>query len=208
MAITLGLILNGGNVVNPDGVGVRDVRVNNGLIAAISDLVAALFGETIDCRGLHIMPEVPDSQVYFRESGFEREKDLEFGSRAAVLGGFAALFEMPKTNPLTTSEAAIFDRVSPATAHMHCNFAFWVSDTRENNAKDVAKLERLPCAAWIKVLMGSSTSGTLVEDDYGCPHPVQYAPPRRLTFGGRALPARTLTHARRKRSVLAPNLAR
>ncbi len=166
MAATYDLILTGGTVVNHDGQGLRDVGVSNGRIAAIGDLSQASAGSRIDCRGLHILPGVIDSQVHFREPGLEHKEDLETGSRAAVLGGVTAVFEMPNTNPLTTSEAALADKVSRATGRMLCDFAFWVGGTREN-AGDVGELERLPGAAGIKVFMGSSTGNLLVEDDEG-----------------------------------------
>ncbi|RJG45811.1 dihydroorotase [Mesorhizobium sp. DCY119] len=166
MTTTFDLILKGGTVVNHDGTGLRDVGVRAGRIAAIGDLGQASAGEVIDCTGLHILPGVVDSQVHFREPGLEHKEDLETGSRAAVLGGVTAVFEMPNTNPLTTSEAALADKVSRATNRMHCDFAFWVGGTREN-AGDVAELERLPGAAGIKVFMGSSTGNLLVEDDDG-----------------------------------------
>lgn len=166
MATTFDLILTGGTVVNHDGEGKRDVGVNGGRIAAIGDLGQASAGETIDCAGLHILPGVVDSQVHFREPGLEHKEDLETGSRAAVLGGVTAVFEMPNTNPLTTSEAALADKVRRASGRMHCDFAFWVGGTRDN-AGDVGELERLPGAAGIKVFMGSSTGDLLVEDDEG-----------------------------------------
>jgi dihydroorotase len=166
MAQGFDLILRGGTVVNQDGVGLRDVGVTAGRIAAIGDLATASAGETIDCRGLHILPGVIDSQVHFREPGLEHKEDLETGSRAAVLGGVTAVFEMPNTKPLTTSEAALADKVKRGTNRMHCDFAFWVGGTRDN-AKDVGELERLPGAAGIKVFMGSSTGDLLVEDDEG-----------------------------------------
>lgn len=164
--MTYDLILTGGTVVNHDGEGARDIGVRQGRIAAIGDLAQASAGETIDCRGLHILPGVIDSQVHFREPGLEHKEDLESGSRSAVLGGVTAVFEMPNTNPLTTSEATLADKVQRGTDRMHCDFAFWVGGTREN-AKDVGELERLPGAAGIKVFMGSSTGDLLVEDDEG-----------------------------------------
>ncbi|MCO5071901.1 MAG: dihydroorotase [Rhizobiaceae bacterium] len=166
MAETYDLILSGGTVVNHDGQGVRDLGIRNGRIAAIGDLRGASAEETVDCRGLHVLPGVVDSQVHFREPGLEHKEDLETGSRAAVLGGVTAVFEMPNTNPLTTSEESLADKVSRATGRMHCDFAFWVGGTRDN-AKDVGELERLPGAAGIKVFMGSSTGDLLVEDDEG-----------------------------------------
>ena len=112
---TYDLILKGGTVVNHDGAGLRDVGVRGGRIAAIGDLAAADAGETIDCRGLHVLPGVIDSQVHFREPGCEHKEDLESGSRAAVLGGVTAVFEMPNTNPLTTSAAALADKLRRGT---------------------------------------------------------------------------------------------
>ncbi|WP_202323190.1 dihydroorotase [Mesorhizobium sp. 113-3-9] len=166
MPMTYDLILTGGTVVNHDGEGQRDLGVKDGRIAVIGDLHRASAGETIDCRGLHILPGVVDSQVHFREPGLEHKEDLETGSRAAVLGGVTAVFEMPNTNPLTTSEATLADKVRRGSGRMHCDFAFWVGGTRDN-ARDVGELERLPGAAGIKVFMGSSTGDLLVEDDEG-----------------------------------------
>jgi len=166
MAATYDLILKGGTVVNHDGVGQRDVGVRDGRIAAIGDLMQASAGQTIDCRALHVLPGVVDSQVHFREPGLEHKEDLQTGSLAAVLGGVTTVFEMPNTKPLTTSEEALADKVARATGRMHCDFAFWVGGTRDN-AGDVGELERLPGAAGIKVFMGSSTGDLLVEDDDG-----------------------------------------
>ncbi|WP_193175605.1 dihydroorotase [Oricola nitratireducens] len=163
---TFDLILKNGTVVNHDGQGRRDIGVRDGRIAFIGALSGADAGEVIDCTGLHVLPGVVDSQVHFREPGLEHKEDLETGSRAAVLGGVTAVFEMPNTNPLTTSEEALADKVARATHRMHCDFAFWVGGTREN-ADIVGELERLPGAAGIKVFMGSSTGSLLVEDDEG-----------------------------------------
>lgn len=139
MAAIYDLILKGGTVVNHDGIGLRDIGVKDGRIASIGDLGAASAGQTIDCHGLHVLPGVVDSQVHFREPGLEHKEDLETGSRAAVLGGVTAVFEMPNTNPLTTSEAALADKIKRATGRMHCDFAFWVGGTRDN-AGEVAEL--------------------------------------------------------------------
>jgi dihydroorotase len=159
-------ILAGASVVNQDGVGPRDIGVIAGKIAEIGDLYAAAAGERIDCRGLHILPGVIDSQVHFREPGLAHKEDLESGSRGAALGGVTAVFEMPNTNPLTTSAAALEDKLKRAKGRMHCDFAFWVGGTHENVA-DIPELERLPGAAGIKVFMGSSTGALLVADDEG-----------------------------------------
>ena len=160
------LLLSGGTVVNQDGAHRADLGIRAGRIAAIGDLAAAAATERRDCTGLHLLPGVIDSQVHFREPGLDHKEDLESGSRAAVMGGVTTVFEMPNTNPLTTSAEALADKVARAHHRMHCDFAFWVGGTHEN-AHEVAELERLPGAAGIKVFVGSSTGSLLVEDDAG-----------------------------------------
>ncbi|MCJ2082850.1 dihydroorotase [Methylobacterium sp. J-090] len=160
------LVLSGGTIVNQDGAHGADLGIRAGRIAAIGDLSRADAAERRDCTGLHLLPGVIDSQVHFREPGLDHKEDLESGSRAAVMGGVTAVFEMPNTNPLTTSAEALADKVARAHHRMHCDFAFWVGGTHEN-AYEVAELERLPGAAGIKVFVGSSTGSLLVEDDAG-----------------------------------------
>ena len=157
-------LLKGATVVNHDGRFILDIGIKDGIIAEIGDLSQAAAGEVIDCKGLHILPGVIDSQVHFREPGAEYKEDLESGSRAAVMGGVTAVFEMPNTNPMTVSAQALYDKLQRATGRMHCDFAFWVGGTREN-VEDIPDLEKLPGTAGIKVFMGSSTGDLLVDDD-------------------------------------------
>ena len=166
MAESFDTILSGGVLVNHDGEGLRDVGLRGGKIAEIGDLARASAAERVDCAGLHILPGVVDTQVHFREPGATHKEDLETGSRAAVLGGVTAVFEMPNTKPLTTTAADLADKVARAKGRMHCDFAFWVGGTHEN-ARDIPELEREPGAAGIKVFMGSSTGSLLVADDAG-----------------------------------------
>ncbi|HSM19737.1 MAG TPA: dihydroorotase, partial [Hyphomicrobiales bacterium] len=166
MSPTYDLILKGGTVVNHDGEGVRDVAIAGGRIAAIGEIAADAAAESVDCAGLYILPGIIDTQVHFREPGAEHKEDLERGSRAAVMGGVTGVFEMPNTDPPTTSEAALADKVQRATGRMHCDFAFYVGGTRDN-ASDLGRLEKLPGCAGVKVFMGSSTGSLLVEDDNG-----------------------------------------
>jgi dihydroorotase len=164
MAQIFDLLLRGGNVINHDGEGAGDLGITGGRIAAIGDLAGASASEIVECRGLHILPGVIDTQVHFREPGATYKEDLESGSRSAVLGGVTAVFEMPNTNPTTTSAQALADKIAGAHHRMHCDFAFYVGGTRENTS-DLPTLERLPGAAGVKVFMGSSTGSLLVEDD-------------------------------------------
>jgi dihydroorotase len=104
--------------------------------------------------------------VHYREPGAEHKETLADGSRSAVMGGVTAVFEMPNTNPLTTTAEALADKVARGREGMFCDFAFYVGATREN-VDELPDLERLPGSAGIKVFMGSSTGNLLVDDEEG-----------------------------------------
>jgi dihydroorotase len=164
VAETFDLVVKGGTVVNHAGEGAADIGVKDGRIAAIGAIEAGRAGETVDARGLHVLPGVIDTQVHFREPGLEHKEDLETGGRSAVLGGVTAVFEMPNTRPPTTSAAALAAKVAAATGRMACDFAFFVGATRDN-VDELGALELLPGAAGIKIFMGSSTGDLLVDDE-------------------------------------------
>src|SRR6476619_5302601 len=164
MTQSFDLILKSGTLFNQDGEGVRDVAVSNGRIVAIGALGHASAVEVIDCKGLHVLPGVIDTQVHFREPGQTLKEDLETGSRSGVMGGVTAVFEMPNTDPLTVSEPTFADKVKRGRHRMHCDFAFFIGGTRDN-VQDLPELERAPGCAGVKVFIGSSTGALLVEDD-------------------------------------------
>ncbi|MDP2780228.1 dihydroorotase [Devosia sp.] len=159
-------IFKNATLVNHDGEGLADVAVRAGRIAALGDLSGDSAREIVDCTGLHILPGVIDTQVHFREPGLTHKEDLESGSLSAVMGGVTGVFEMPNTNPLTTSRETFEAKIAAGTNRMHCDFAFYIGGTHEN-VDELAALERLPGCAGIKVFMGSSTGSLLVADDDG-----------------------------------------
>ena len=158
------LLIQGGQVVTPSGIVTIDVGVRSGKITELGNMGGRLAATTLAARGLHVLPGVIDSQVHFREPGLEHKEDLHSGSRAAVLGGVTTVFEMPNTNPPTTSAAALADKLDRAAGRMWCDHAFFVGATPENVAH-LAELERLPGCVGIKIFMGSSTGSLLVEND-------------------------------------------
>ena len=156
------LLIRGGTVAGPNGIGEADVGVRSGKIAAIGNLWSASAADIFEAWGLHVLPGVIDSQVHFREPGNEHKEDLESGSRAAVLGGVTTVFEMPNTYPPTTTRFALEDKLKRAKGRMHCDYAFYVGATPQNIGA-LGELERAPAVAGVKAFLGSST-GTLLLD--------------------------------------------
>ncbi|HYK80671.1 MAG TPA: amidohydrolase family protein, partial [Micropepsaceae bacterium] len=102
MSEALDLLIRGGTCMMPSGIAAADVGIRGGRIAAIGALPQGQAAEIFEARGLHVLPGIIDTHVHFREPGNLEKEDMETGSRAAVLGGVTAVFEMPNTNPPTT----------------------------------------------------------------------------------------------------------
>jgi dihydroorotase len=164
MGNSFDVVVRGGRCVLPEGTVPADVGVLDGRIAAIGDLGAATADERIDATRLHVLPGAIDPQVHFREPGFEHKEDLETGTRAAVLGGITSIFEMPNTDPPTTTAAALADKFARAKGRAWCDHAFFVGATPDN-AEELGGLEGLPGCAGVKVFMGKSTGNLLVDTD-------------------------------------------
>ncbi len=158
------LLIKGGEIVNHAGRHMADIGVTDGKITAIGDLGDAFGDEEIDAKGLTVLPGVIDSQVHFREPGTEHKEDLESGTRAAILGGVTAVFEMPNTDPATTTAETVKDKLRRAKGRMWCDHAFYIGATPDN-ARALGWMERLPGVSGVQVSMGASTGDLLVPTD-------------------------------------------
>jgi len=156
------LVIRGGLCATPSGLVSADIGVRANRIAEVGALAGASAAEVFDARDLHVLPGIIDTHVHFREPGHFEKEDMETGSTAALLGGVTSVFEMPNTNPPTTTRALIEDKLARAANRMRCDHAFYVGASSENIGA-LSELERLPGVAGVKAFLGSST-GTLLLD--------------------------------------------
>lgn len=63
--------------------------------------------ETLDGKGLVLMPAFIDTHAHFRDPGFEYKEDIESGSKAAVRGGYTTVTLMPNTKPVCSSKEVL-----------------------------------------------------------------------------------------------------
>ena len=146
---------------------VQKVETNIGLL---NGKIHTLSNSSLDARAkinakhLHVLPGVIDSQVHFREPGMTHKEDLETGTRSALMGGVTSVFEMPNTNPPTTTAALLQEKFNRAENRCWTNYAFFVGASSDN-AETLGELESIPGCSGVKVFMGSSTGNLLAEDD-------------------------------------------
>ena len=137
-----------------------DVSVKDGKIHKIGK-ISEKTKEIIDAQGLIILPGCIDTQTHFREPGSTDTEDLNSGSRAAIAGGITAVFEMPNTNPPTSSKKEFQRKLDLAKNRMYCNYAFYFGATADNS-NELADLKNLNGCCGIKLFAGSSTGNLLV----------------------------------------------
>ena len=162
--MTFDTIYKGSSIVTHNNIYISDIAVKNGKIVEIGDLSEKKTNQTIDLKGYHLLPGVIDTQVHFREPGLEHKEDLNSGTKAAVLGGITGVFEMPNTNPATTNEDALKEKLKLAEGRLFCDYAFYVGGT-EDNYLELPKLEKIPGCCGVKVFMGLSIGSLLVSED-------------------------------------------
>lgn len=136
-------------------------RVDTGYVD-ISDIPCENY-EVIDCEGKMILPGVIDEHVHFRDPGLTEKGDIATESRAAIAGGVTSFFDMPNTVPQTTTVEAWERKMERAAEVSAANYAFFLGVTNSNLDEILhADYTRIP---GVKLFMGSSTGGMLVNND-------------------------------------------
>ncbi len=141
-----------------------DVGIRNGKIAHIGSIASTESAQVIDLSGLTVLPGIIDSQVHFREPGLTHKEDIESGSRCALLGGVTTFFEMPNTNPATTTEKLFQDKINLSKNRAHTNYAYFIGGCAEN-VSQLPELEKLPHCSGVKIFLGSSFGSLLIDRD-------------------------------------------
>jgi len=154
------LLIRNARVARPDGSTFDgDLLCEDGRIARLAPAIDARADEAVDAQGRLLLPGAIDPQVHFREPGKEYKEDLGSGSRAAVRGGVTSFLEMPNTDPPTTSQAALDDKLRRAAQKCVANYGFFIGATADN----LDTLNRAAPACGIKIFMGASTGSLLVD---------------------------------------------
>jgi dihydroorotase len=98
------VIISGATVLTDSGEEKLDVRIDNGVIAEMSNIITpASNDQVLNAQGCHVLPGFVDLHAHLREPGKEDSETIETGSRAGAKGGYTALVAMPNTNPAQDS---------------------------------------------------------------------------------------------------------
>ena len=157
------ILIKDGIIVNEGRSFEGDLLVDDEQISEIYEGEAprGVCDRVIDASGCFVLPGVIDDHVHFREPGLTRKADIGSESRAAAFGGVTSYFEMPNTQPQTTTLETLEEKFALAKEKSHVNYSFFFGATNDN-VELFEKLDknRIP---GIKLFMGSSTGNMLVD---------------------------------------------
>lgn len=110
-----------------------------------------------------LLPGIIDGHVHMREPGLTHKASMESETRAAARGGVTTVLDMPNVVPQTTSLQLLQERYNLAQQKCHVNYGFYLGASN-NNLDDIRNLDAAECPG-VKLFMGSSTGGMLVEKE-------------------------------------------
>ena len=157
-------VIQGATVVNEGECRRASLRIEEGRIAEVAydrSLSASAACRVVEADGALLLPGVIDAHVHMREPGLTHKGTMESETRAAARGGVTTVLDMPNVVPQTTSLALLDERYALAAQQCHVNYGFYLGATSDNT-DDIRRLDIRRCPG-VKLFMGSSTGGMLVE---------------------------------------------
>ena len=131
----------------------------------------------VEATGRYLIPGAIDEHVHFREPGMTHKATIASESRKAVRGGVTSFMDMPNCIPPTTTLSLVEAKHRIAEACSPANWSFHLGATKDNLPEILQLDPATNCG--VKVFMGSSTGGMLLNDDEAlrtlfahCPLPI------------------------------------
>jgi dihydroorotase len=155
----MSLVVKDGRVFFNGGLVEADVLCEDGKIKRIAKSVDG--DETLKAGGKLVLPGVIDAHVHFRTPGMEHKEDWKTGSKSAVKGGVTTVFDMPNTNPPTTTLRLLEEKRKLVAGKSLVNYGFYFGAAKDN-LEGIRNVKNVP---GVKVYMASTTGNLLVDDE-------------------------------------------
>lgn len=123
----LDLLIKNANVVTSTSIEKENIGIKDGKIVSLTDVNEEVSAkEVIDVDGKYVFPGFIDTHAHLNDPGYEWREDYAHGTKAAILGGYTTIIDMPLQNEPAMTSAELFDRkeekVSP---HAYSDYCFW-----------------------------------------------------------------------------------
>ena len=142
------VVVRGARVIDPvEGVDVvLDVRIDDGVIAALGQNLDTNAHRVVDADGLVLAPAFVDTHVHLRTPGREDEETIASGTAAAAAGGYCAILAMPNTDPVVDSAATLGSLIEAARTEAEIPVGFLAAITKGQSGAELTEMSELAAA--------------------------------------------------------------
>jgi dihydroorotase len=142
------IVVRGARVVDPvAGIdALLDVRVDDGMIAALGTELDTNSHRVIEGEGLLLAPAFVDPHVHLRTPGREDEENIASGTAAAAAGGYCAILAMPNTDPVVDSASTLGSLIEAAHAEAEIPVGFLAAITKGQSGAELTEMGELAAA--------------------------------------------------------------
>jgi dihydroorotase len=163
--MTKNYLIKEATLVNEGTIIEADVLIKNGRIEKIGKQLSAIENTTvIAANGQYLLPGAIDDQVHFREPGLTHKASIYTEAKAAVAGGVTSFMEMPNTVPPVFTQELLENKYVIGAATSLANYSFFMGTSNENVEEVLKTNQHKKDICGIKIFMGSSTGGLLVDN--------------------------------------------
>jgi len=122
---------------------VLDVRVDEGVIAALGTDLDTNSHRVLEGEGLVLAPAFVDPHVHLRTPGREDEESIASGTAAAAAGGYCAILAMPNTDPVVDSAATLGSLIETTRAEAEVPVGFLAAITKGQGGSELTEMAEL-----------------------------------------------------------------
>lgn len=144
---------------------IKQVQTLNGHRRTLS--IASRQKITIEAEDLLLLPGLIDPHVHFRTPGMEYKEDWRTGAQASIKGGYTTVFDMPNTIPPTVTQIELLKKqhlIDTQLKDINIPLRYHLFFGADKNHLDEIKKVKTQIIG-IKVFMGCSTGGLVIDDD-------------------------------------------
>ena len=139
------LVIRGARVLDPvrELDATLDVRIDDGVIAALGTELEPNAHKVIDAQGLVLAPAFVDPHVHLRTPGREDEETIASATAAGAAGGFCAILAMPNTDPVVDSAATLGSLADAARGEADIRVGFLAAITKAQAGTELTEMGAL-----------------------------------------------------------------
>ncbi len=107
------------------------------------------------------IPGMIDPHTHLRDLDWKRKGSFESETKAAIAGGYWAVFDMPNTAPSTTDEARLRDKLRRIDRAAHCDWGLYFGASQADNSAEYERIAGRVCG--LKIYNNATTGDLLIE---------------------------------------------